>query len=292
MQTQQKPLILLILGACVIGLSPIFVRLSETGPVATAFWRLALSLPPLYIWSRQSQSGPIVRKDWLVLILAGFFFAADLSVWHLSLGNTTVANSTLLANFAPLFVALLSWLLFKVRMGWGFFAGLILAVSGMGLLVGLSAKIGGTNLKGDLLALSAAVFYAGYLLSVKDLRNRVGSATILFVSGAVSCAVLLPLGIVSGEILLPAYLNGWLVLVGLALICHVAGQGLITHALAHLPAHFASVTLLLQPVVAALCAAALFSESLTMLKLAGGILILIGILLARKDAVNHERKDA
>ena len=37
---------------------------------------------------------------------AGLFFAADLGVWHWSIVYTSVANSTLLANLAPIFVTL------------------------------------------------------------------------------------------------------------------------------------------------------------------------------------------
>ncbi|HDQ44741.1 MAG TPA: DMT family transporter [bacterium] len=291
MHIRNKSLILLILGACIIGLSPIFVRLSQTGPVATAFWRLSLSLAPFWIWSRGTRPVPMVRKDRLLLWSAGLFFAADLSVWHLSIGYTSVANATLLANLAPLFVALASRIFFHIRIGWIFIAGLILSVAGMGFLAGSSANIGGTYLKGDLLALSAAVFYAGYILSVKELRHRIPTPAILLGSGLISCAVLFPLGLLAGETLLPQDIRGWFVLLGLALVCHGAGQGLITLALAHLPAHFASLTLLLQPVVAALCAAALFSETLSHPQLAGGALVLSGIYLARRQNIlSNNRK--
>ncbi|RYF91164.1 MAG: hypothetical protein EON95_15560, partial [Caulobacteraceae bacterium] len=41
------PIIALLAGACAIGFAPIFVRLTETGPAAGGFWRLALALPML-----------------------------------------------------------------------------------------------------------------------------------------------------------------------------------------------------------------------------------------------------
>jgi drug/metabolite transporter (DMT)-like permease len=64
------------------------------------------------------------------------------------------------------------------------------------------------------------------------------------------------------------------------MISHVAGQGLITFALAHLPAGFSSVSLLLQPVVAAVLAWAILSEPLTLAQAGGGSIILLGIVVA------------
>jgi len=39
----------LLLGATAIGTSALFVKVSETGPVATAFWRVFLALPLLWM---------------------------------------------------------------------------------------------------------------------------------------------------------------------------------------------------------------------------------------------------
>jgi drug/metabolite transporter (DMT)-like permease len=74
------------------------------------------------------------------------------------------------------------------------------------------------------------------------------------------------------------------VVLGLALVSHAAGQGLIAYALAHLPAAFSSVGLLLQPVVAALFAWLLLAEPLAALQVAGGMVVLAGIYLARRGS--------
>ena len=79
-------------------------------------------------------------------------------------------------------------------------------------------------------------------------------------------------------------ISGWFVLLGLALISHAAGQGLIVYALAHLPAHFSSVSLLLQPVLATIWAWILFSEGMTVMQGLGATIILCGIYLARKGS--------
>jgi drug/metabolite transporter (DMT)-like permease len=102
----------------------------------------------------------------------------------------------------------------------------------------------------------------------------------MFVSGVVTATLLLPLALVSGDRFLPQSAAGWLPLIGLALISQVGGQSLIAYAMAHLPATFSSVGLLLQPVVAGALAWAVLSEALTPLAIVGGVLVLIGIRVA------------
>jgi drug/metabolite transporter (DMT)-like permease len=130
-----------------------------------------------------------------------------------------------------------------------------------------------------------AMFYAWYLLTVKSLRDR-GAATLRLMAATttLTALVLLPVALASGEALLPSSTRGWLVLLGLAWITHAGGQGLITFALAHLPAAFSSVGLLLQPVLAAAFAWMLLSEPVGTLQIAGGLVVLAGIYLARRGS--------
>ena len=71
---------------------------------------------------------------------------------------------------------------------------------------------------------------------------------------------------------------------GLAWISHCAGQGLIAYSLAHLAAAFSSVSLLFQPVMAAAFGWLLLSEPLVPLQMLGGVVVLAGILLARRGS--------
>jgi len=103
-------------------------------------------------------------------------------------------------------------------------------------------------------------------------------------SGVVSAVVLLPVALLSGEELLVTSAYGWAILLGLALLSHAGGQSLIAYALAHLPAAFSSVGLLLQPVTAALLAWLLLGEPVSVWQAAGGIVILYGIFLARRGS--------
>ncbi len=195
----------LLAGALGIAFAPIFVRLSEVGPSATAFWRLALAMPALWLWMSLEGSGaqrprrPATSGDYLRLAAAGFFFAGDLGVWHWSIKFTSVANATLLANFATVFVALGGWLFLKQRVTGKFVMGMSVALAGVLLLVGENISLSPQHLLGDGLGLVTAVFYAGYLLWVKRLRYDFSTGTIMVWSGVVSGLILLPAALASGR---------------------------------------------------------------------------------------------
>jgi len=277
----------LLLGATCIALSPIFVRVSEAGPTATAFWRVALAVPVLWVlyFLKTKARSQRYSGKWPLLLAAGLAFAGDLGFWHTSIQLTSVANSTLLANLASIFVTLAAWMFLKQKPTRLFLAGLAAALVGVGLLVHTSLAFSATGLAGDALGVVTAMFYAGYILAVKGLRDR-GETTLhlMAVTSTITALFLFPVALASGEEMLPLSAFGWWVLIGLALISHAAGQGLIAYALAHLPAAFSSVSLLFQPVMAALFAWLLLSEGLVPLQIAGGIVVLFGIYLARRGS--------
>lgn len=286
---QRVALAALLAGAVAIAFAPIFVRLSELGPSATAFWRVAFAAPALMLWLtvERRRLGPAARRpatsrDWWLLALAGFTFAGDLAVWHWSIRLTSVANSTLFANFAPIFVTPAAFLLFGERIRPAFVLGGLLAIAGAVLLMGNSVSLSVDNILGDALGIVTAAFYAAYMLVVSRLRLVFSTATIMAWSAVVTGILLVPVAVLSGESLVATSLYGWTILLGLALVSHAGGQSLIAYAFAYLPASFSSVALLLQPAVAAVLAWLLFSEALGPLQALGGVVILAGLVIARR----------
>jgi drug/metabolite transporter (DMT)-like permease len=277
------PLVALFAGATCIALSPIWVRVSDVGPTASAFWRVCLAVPLLWILFFALKTSETKKIPLPPLLAAGFAFAGDLAFWHWSIQYTSVANSTLLANLASIFVTLAAWVLWKQRPSGMFLMGLAAALLGVGLLVRASVGFSPSALLGDALGVVTALFYAWYLVSVKGLRDR-GAATLQLMAATttITALLLLPVAWASGEALLPRAPAGWLTLLGLAWISHSAGQGLIAHALAHLPAAFSAVGLLLQPVIAAGFAWLLLAEPLSALQCAGGAVVLAGIYMAHR----------
>jgi len=282
----------LLAGGCCIAFAPIFVRLSDTGPVASAFWRCALAVPVLWMWALlRRENGARLQKQkgspapLYSLVLAGLFFAADLGVWHFSIIYTSVANSTVLANLQPIVVTLAGWLIWKRSVTRTFIAGMAVAIAGMFVLVGPNFASGGRPLLGDALAALTAVFYASYFLAIKIARDAGAStARVMAWSTTITSIVLLPIALMFPQPFLPAAAAGWWVLFGLAMVTQVLGQGLIAYAFAHLPASLSSVSLLIQPVMAALFAWALFGEAIGPVQFTGAALVLAGIWVSRKGS--------
>jgi drug/metabolite transporter (DMT)-like permease len=280
----------LLLGGMAIGFAGIFMRLSDVNPLASAFWRMALAAPVLWMWAfavQRTDGDTGKRTDFSkALALAGIYFAGDMGIWHLSLHYTTVANATLLSNFAPIFIALWMWVAHKARFSRIFIVGMALALVGAIMLVGPNASGGehSNKLWGDALGLSSAVFYAAYQLVIKDARSAYSTARLMAWSTTVTGIALLPFALWSPGDFLPAHASGWLPLLALALVAQIGGQTVIAYAFAHLPASLSSVSLLIQPLTAAVAAWLIFGEAIGPVQMAGGALLLWGIYLSKKGS--------
>ena len=283
--SQRFALTALILGGAAIGGSPIFVRLSEVGPMATAFWRVALALIPIFIVSmlkKDAGQKPQSLFDYSMLILPGVMLSLDLAAWHLSITMTSVANATLLANLAPVFVTVIAFLFFKAQISRVFMLGLALALVGVVILKGGPAALADGDLRGDGLAMIAAFFYACYILALGRLRSRFDTMRIMLWSTASAAVCIFPVAFFFEGHMLPMTVYGWSMVFGLAFISHAGGQVAITYALAYLAPAFSSLTLLLQPVVAAILAWALLNEAIGTMQALGGAVVLAGIMVARR----------
>jgi len=285
-RTQTIAFLALVLGAVAMGCSPIFVRLADVGPFASAFWRVALALPPLWLWQHMADEpmsgAPRVLAG--AIILSGLFFTGDLIFWHLSILHTTIANATLLATMAPVWVFLTAALVFGHRLRRAELIGLAVCVIGGGLLIRDSFEIAPARITGDLEALATSLFFGLYIVAINRARHQSGAARITFLSTAVTAACLLIAALIAEGNILPASARGWLVLVALAFISQAAGQGLLAYSLGRLPVAFSSLVVFLEAVAAALLAWLLFREALGAWQWLGGFLVIFGIWLARPAA--------
>lgn len=295
LRTERIAILALFVGAVTIAFAPILVRLSEVGPSATGFHRFLLAIPLYWAMAAtlpratvaEGSERPTSVRDFVLISMAGVYLAADVAVWHYSIQMTSVANSTLLANVAPVFVVLAGWILFGTRVTGTYMIGLAAAMTGVFILSRASLSLSEEHFIGDLLGVLTAVFYAAYQMSVERLRKRFSTVTIMKYAIPASALIMLPVALASGDDLLPVTLAGWGFLIALAAGPQVFGQGLIAWALAHLPVAFASVSLLVQPVTAALVAWALFGEQIGAQQAVGGVIVLAGIMLARRGSIRR-----
>ncbi|HEX2582099.1 MAG TPA: DMT family transporter [Dongiaceae bacterium] len=276
----------LILGAVLISTSGIFVKISPLGPDGTGFYRMFLSLPALglwMLWRGRHAPYPVVRRvDWIALACAGIFLAADLIVWHRALHLIPVGAATLLGNTAPFWVALSGYLFFGERFGLRFLFGMGLAFGGACLLVlGSGQPLGGGGWIGYALGLAAGIGYAGYIRGVGWARGRLKNSQVMVYSALFAALTMLAPMLVTETQYWPVNIHGWSVLVGLAYISQIMGQGLIAWAMGALPPSFTAVSLLLNPVAAACFAWLALGETVTVAQMIGGAAVLAGIVIAR-----------
>ncbi|MEO1660701.1 MAG: DMT family transporter [Pseudomonadota bacterium] len=277
--------ILLLLGGTFIGFAPIGLRLGldDLGPQAIAFWRYAFALPVLFLLVLLTQQR-LPSKPNVFVFIAGTCFALDIGLWHWSLTFTTVANATFIVNLGNICVGLTAWLFLKERPTPIWAVAVFIAFAGAAALSLGGGTEGKADIRGDLLALGAAVLVSGYMVASKVARRTLGGLDTIFWLTAVEVCVAALMVIGFRESFFPAEWNGFLAPLFLALAVHIGGQGLIVTGLGHTPAAIAGVLVLIQPVVAAAISWHLFNEPLAPLQAGGGFLILIGILISQRGA--------
>ncbi len=278
-----KPALALAVGVLAVSSGSIFVRLSDAPPLVTAAWRMTFAtalLLPFAWWSARDELRRLSRGDLATGALAGFFLALHFATWITSLSFTSVANSTVLVNTAPVWVALLTPWLTSDRITPRAWLGISASVAGA-VVIGFGDFTGGTRaLIGDALALAGSLALALYLLSGRRLRARLSLPAYLSVCYSSAAALLWICVLAVGLPFTGFSVGTWGALLGMALISQHLGHSSYNWAMRHFSAGFIAVCLLGEPVISSLLAWWLFDETLTWLKAAGGALILAGIYLA------------
>lgn len=280
------PYIALVGGIFCIGFSAIFVRLAQTTGDVSAFYRfgfatLALTIPMAIHWGRGKATIKPGALKWA--LLAGLFFAMDITLYNYAVYLTTASNATIMGNTAPIWVGLGGWLILKERVGPLYWAGLALALLGVLTIVGLDSLRGlGTN-PGNLLALGGGVFYAAYQLITRRARMEIDNLSYFWLTAAAGSLVMIVVLIFTQSPLLGLPPRSYLALLGLALLTHTAGWLLLNDAFAHLRAALVSVSLLGQPIMTTLIALPILGEAPRPWHLIGGALVLAGIVVVHRS---------
>lgn len=272
------PFFALLLGNVVIGISPVFVRYADVGPISSGFWRLALAVPILFLLGRLSgfRLPAVPAKIIYWAAIAGVIFGLDIICWHLGIFRTKLGNATLFGNSASLFLVLYGVVLARKLPPPMQIAALILAFAGAALLMGQSLELSARSFTGDLLSLFAGIFYTFYLLIMIRLRATTESWGALAMTSFFAALALLIGALIAGETIWPTI---WWPLIALALASQILGTGLFTYALPFFSHLIIGLTLLLQPALAALTGWLFFGETLTGLDIIGGMLVMAALIL-------------
>ncbi|HSH00259.1 MAG TPA: DMT family transporter [candidate division Zixibacteria bacterium] len=289
-----KHTLTLAAGAICISFAPIFLKFALAegmGPTNSAFWRLLIG-GLVFLGLALALGGSLkvtARLTWG--LIAGMVFACDLFVWHKSVAYIGAGMATILGNMQVFPTSILGRYLYKEKLSTVFKIAVPLAVVGVILLTGVGSDIEFTPryLWGVALGLMTAVFYAGYIISLKNSsRDKQGAVrkmsqretmTLLGWISLTSAALLAGATAIEGQTFVPTTPQAWAHLAAVALVAQVAGWLLIYKSLSHLPASRSALILLLQPTFATIWGAIFFDETLGLLQLFGAALTLSAIYL-------------
>ena len=273
-------LIALLLGNFCLAVGPVFVRMADTGPVASAFWRIALAIIPLFLIARMvgEPARSIPRAMILLFAISGFLFAADLAAWHIGIFETKLANANLLGNSTSFLLPLYAFIAARVWPTRMQGTALVLATVGALLLMGRSYELSPQNLVGDLLCVLAGAFYTGYLILMARARETMGQWPVLAWSTLMSAFPLLVTAWLLGERVLP---TNWTPLLALALFSQILGQGLMIYAIGRVAPILFGITLLIQPIISATYGWVVYGERLAGLDWLGAAMIALALILVR-----------
>lgn len=277
-----SPMVLFALfgGNLALAFGPWLVRTADVGPSASAFWRMALAVPFLFLIAMRFRQPLVLHRSALywTIILSGAFFAADLAAWHIGILKTKLANATLFANAASLFFPLWGFLIARSWPGRRETFAFGLAAAGTVLLLGRSAELSQETLIGDLLCLAAGIFYTGYLIVIMKARDELQSWTLLAWSTLATAPPLLLIAGVLGEQIMP---TNWTPVIALAVVSQLIGQGLMVYALGKVSALLFGLALLTQPVISAALGWYFYDERLGAFDAVGAVLIAAALVMVR-----------
>lgn len=277
----------------------ILVRLSDAPSAVAAFYRVlftTLPLVPIAAFRYRAAFSRVSTRDLGFAIVSGIALAIHFAAWFESLEWTSVAASVTLVQSQPLFVAVGAYLFLAERLTRQMVAGILVAVVGMatmsvGDLLSGAALVGADPLFGNLLAIVGAVMAGVYVLAGRSLRQRLALVPYVTIVYAVCTVVLLGISVGQGHALTGYPPREWAIFAALAIGPGLLGHTVLNWALGHLESSVVSVSLLGEPIGASALAVLVFAEFPTPSTIAGGAIVLIGIVLTARDRSAEPRVD-
>lgn len=281
-QPKVNPYLVLAIGALAVSSSAILVKLASAPAPVIAFYRLFFSvllMLPIFLWKYRSELRLISKKDWYLSVIAGVFLAFHFILWFESLNYTSVTSSTVLVALQPVFAFIGTYFIFKEKIGLGAILSTILALAGSLIISWGDFQISGMALFGDLLAIVSCIMVTIYLLFGQMVRKRLSLITYTFVVYSIS-AITLFLYVVILRYPLVSYSNSdWMYFLLLAIVPTLLGHTLFNWSLKWVSTSTISVSILFEPVGAAILAYFILSEKVILTQIMGGVIIVTGIWL-------------
>ena len=287
------PKFMLIISMVIFGTIGLFVRSISVSSGELALYRavLAASLIGCYLLATK-QRIPFgqIKRELPLLLLSGIAMAFNWILLFQAYKFTTVSVATLSYYFAPVIVTVACPILFKEKMGakqWLCFA---MSTLGIVLITGIGDLSAGSNhFIGILFGLGAACLYATVILLNKFIKKVQGIHR-TFLQFIAAIIVLTPyVALTSGFNLATLDTKGWVFLLIVGLVHTGITYCLYFSSLKELPGQKAAILSYIDPLVAVLVSVLILSESMSLMQVIGGLLIL-GFTLWNEISPQPEKK--
>jgi drug/metabolite transporter (DMT)-like permease len=273
------PFLYVLIGVVAVSFSAIFIRLTDTPPLVTAFYRQVFCAVLIFPFVGRDSESVLPPKDYLLLVVSGFFLAVHFATWITGLFFTSVARATLFVDLQPVWAALLGFLFLKERLSGLEIIGVLLVTLGGITTIGGKWSEPLAAMKGDLLALTGGVAGACYLLIGRKVRNKISWVRYIYSVYYLSGIWLLLFHLLFFRNF-PFPLEAdipWIVL--MAIVPGILGHGLFNLAIRSLKTYVVNAAFLGEPILATLFAYFLFHEQPDGYYYAGAALIFVGLAI-------------
>ena len=276
----------LVLGVLAVSTAAIFIKLCDDAPaVVIAAARLGIASVLLVpgaaaVRGRRLFDIPFVCVKHV--LLAGVFLALHFLLWIASLKHTSVLSSVVIVTTNPIFVGIMSFLLFKERVGRRLVAAIVIAALGGALIAFSDVGTTGGSLYGDGLALGGAVMASCYFLVGRKLRRDMHVLSYITPVYATTAVILVAIALITGRSFGGYAPATYLYFVLLAIGPQLVGHGSLNFSLRYVSATVVAIVLLGEPIGSSILAYFFLDEQVTGLQIFGGVLILAGIFLAAR----------
>jgi drug/metabolite transporter (DMT)-like permease len=227
---------------------------------------------------------PVTARDWLGLAVLGivgqclyqYTFVAGLAA-------TSVANAALIAAAAPVLIGLASGALGEDRIGGSHWAGALLSLAGIYIVIGPGLTVAASTLRGDVTMFAAVCCWAIYTLGSRQLMIRHSPVAVTGLSMAIGTALYVPLVVphlrsVNWNAVDPIT---WATIVYSALFALCVSYTIWYAAVREIGSARTSIYSNLVPIVAMATAVLFISEPVSIRKIAGAAAVLVGVALTR-----------
>jgi drug/metabolite transporter (DMT)-like permease len=279
-------ILLVIISAAAFGSLAIFGRIAYAAGLDTTtllFLRFSLSaICMAAILIVRGETWPRGRLLYALIVMGAIGYVGQSYCYLTAIKYASAGLVALLLYLYPVFVAILAVIFLKSGFTWRKIVALCLATLG----AALTANPQGGQWTGVLLAISAAIIYATYIIvgtGVMQQVSAIQSSTIIFVSAGL---VFASLCIHQGPHW-PTSSSGWWAVAGITVVATVIPVAAFLAGLKRIGPTDASLLSTLEPVVTVTLAALLLGEKLSLFSLLGGGLILVAVVLLTKAELQN-----